>query len=56
MASFEEGQRLNRLAASRNWESLIPGKLAKVHAVWRLKHTAPGLKVVWLSVEGYDGR
>jgi hypothetical protein len=48
MASFEEGQRLNRLAH--------PGKDSKVHAVWRLKHTAPGLKVVWLSVEGYDGR
>lgn len=23
-------------AASRDWEALIPGKTAKVHAVWRL--------------------
>ena len=36
MASFEEGERLHRLCASRNWESLIPGKTAKVHAVGRL--------------------
>ena len=30
MASFEEGSGFVVSAASRNWESLIPGKTAKV--------------------------
>jgi hypothetical protein len=56
MASFEEGQRLYRLRSIAQLGSLIPGKTAKVPAVWRLKAYCLRLEVGWPGAEGYDGR
>ena len=54
MASFEEGQRLCRLRSIAQLGVAHPGK--NLRSMAPFKHTAPGLKVGWLSAEGYDGR
>ena len=57
MASFEEGAAAlsspqHRATGSRSSRE----RQQKSTQYGAFKHTAPGLKVVWLSAEGYDGR